>query len=135
MNLAFAIAGALALVGAVIHGGVGERLVVTKLRTEVLSPTRFGGPSMTKLMIRVTWHIVTFTFLVIGVAMAACATAGASEACRGVSRVTAISFTGFGALAAGIVAMAQGPRALLPALRRHPAPLVFGAVAALAWLG
>jgi hypothetical protein len=90
---------------------------------------------MTKLMIRVTWHITTIAFVVIGSAMVACAPAGSSEACRGVGRLAAISYTAFGVLAAGIVAMTQGPRALLPALWRHPAPLVFMLVAGLAWLG
>src|SRR3989442_11523629 len=109
MNLPFVIAGALALIGAVIHGAAGEALVVTKVRTETLSPTPFGGPVMTKLMIRVTWHITTIAFVVIGSAMVACAPSASSEACRGISRVAAISYTGFGALAGGLGATNKGP--------------------------
>jgi hypothetical protein len=134
MNVPFAIAGVLALAGAAIHGGVGEALVVTKLRTEMLSPTRFGGPSFTKLMIRATWHITTLAFVVIGSAMLVCSPAGSSDACRGIGQLAAISYAAFGALAAGLVA-SRGPRALLRALRRHPAPLVFVSVAVLAWWG
>jgi hypothetical protein len=130
MNLPFAIAGALALVGALVHGGAGEALVVTKLRTEVLSPSPFGGPTMTKLMIRVTWHITTLAFAVIGSALAACAPAGSSQACEGVGRVAAISYASFAGLAVGI-AVKQRPRALL----RHPAPVLFVVVAGLAWWG
>jgi hypothetical protein len=94
-----------------------------------------GGASFTKLMIRVTWHITTIAFAVIGSGMAACAPAGSSEACRGVGRVASISFTGFAALAVGLAVTSQGPRALLHVLRRHPAPLIFVLVAALAWWG
>lgn len=134
MNLPFAIAGALALVGAAIHGVAGEALVVTKLHTELLSPTPFGGPTMTKLMIRVTWHITTLAFVVIGSALTACVPAGASQACEGVGRMAAISYTSFALLAAGLAAT-HGPRALLRTLRRHPGPLVFVLVAVLAWRG
>ena len=134
MNLPFAVGGALALVGAFIHGIAGEAVVVTKLRTEVLSPSPFGGPTMTKLMIRVTWHITTLAFAVIGAALAACAPAGSSQACEGVGRMAAISYASFAALTFGL-AMSQGPRASLRTVRRHPAPLVFVLVAVLAWLG
>jgi hypothetical protein len=134
MNLYFVIAGALALLGAAIHGGVGEALVVSKLQTNVLAPTRFGGPSMTKLMIRATWHITTLAFVVIGSALAVCAPAGSSEACRGVGHMAAISYAAFGALAMGLVAN-KGPRALVRVVRRHPAPLIFVLVAVLAWRG
>jgi hypothetical protein len=135
MNLPFVIAGVLALVGAAIHGGAGEALIVAKLRTEELAPTPFGGPSMTKLMIRVTWHIVTIAFVVIGSGLAACAPAVSSETCRGVGRVAAISFTGFAALAVGLATAGLGARRVPRALMRHPGPLVFVVVAALAWWG
>jgi hypothetical protein len=134
MNLQFAIAGALALVAAVVHGAGGEVLVVTKLHTEVLSPSPFGGPKMTKLMIRVTWHITTLAFAVIGSAMAVCSPAGSSQACEGVGRVGAISFASF-ALLTFALAAAQGPRRMLRSVRRHPAPFLFVSVAVLAWWG
>jgi hypothetical protein len=134
MNLQFAIAGALALVAAVVHGAAGEALVVTKLHTEGLSPSPFGGPTMTKLMIRVTWHITTLAFAVIGSTMAVCAPAGSSQTCVGVGRVGAVSFTSFAVLAFALSA-AQGPRRMLRTVRRHPAPLLFVSVAVLAWWG
>lgn len=130
MNLPFFIAGLLALVGAAIHGGVGEAIVVSKLQTETLFPTRFGGPWMTKLMIRATWHITTLAFLVLGAGMLACVPADGSEACRGVGKVAAVAFGAFLLLTAGLSARAIRRRQL-----RHPAPLVFAAVAILAWWG
>jgi hypothetical protein len=83
-------------------------------------------------MIRGTWHITTLAFAVIGSAMAVCAPAESSGACRGVGRVAAISFTCFAVLTVGLAA-ARGPRALLRL--RHPAPLIFVLVAVLAWWG
>lgn len=132
MNVPFVIGGALALAGALAHGVLGEALVVTKLRREVLSPTRFGGRTMTKLMIRVTWHITTLAFVVIGTAMVACAPGGTSQACVGIGMVAAISYASFALLAVGLV-VTQGPRPLLR--MRHPAPLLFMLVAGLAWWG
>ena len=134
MNLPFVIGGALALMGAAIHGGAGEALVVGKLRHETLFPTRFGGPRMTKLMIRVTWHITTLAFLVIGSAMIVCAPADAGGACGGVGPIAAVAFASFGVLALALAVAAEGPRAPR-LLLRHPGPLVFVLVAALAWWG
>lgn len=134
MNVQFAIAGALALVAAAIHGGLGEAVVVTKLRTETLLPTRFGGPTMTKLMIRVTWHVATLAFLVIGAALEVCAPSGSPTACTGVGPVAAISFASYALLAMGLAIAANGPKAVRT-MRRHPGPLIFVAIAVLAWSG
>ena len=133
MNGPFAVAGALALLAAAIHGGAGERLVVAKLQRDQLAPTPFGGPTMTKLMIRVTWHIVTLAFLVPGAAMAACSTAGARGACTGVGRLSAISFASFAVLALALAAATS--RRVDRLLMKHPAPLIFVAIAVLAWMG
>lgn len=135
MNVPFALAGVLAVVGAAVHGVAGEKLVVTKLRAEILPSSPFGGSSFTKLMIRGTWHITTIAFLVMGAALTACAPGAPSEACRGVGRVAALAYSGFVALTVGLVAprflATRRPRALI----RHPAPLLFVMVAALAWWG
>lgn len=135
MNVPFALAGILALTGAAVHGIVGERIVVTKLGTDVLPSSRFGGPSFTKTMIRATWHITTIAFVVMGAALTACAPGESSEPCRGIGRVVALSYAGFVALTIGLVAprflATRGRRAPL----RHPAPLLFALVAGLAWWG
>jgi hypothetical protein len=130
MNVPFALAGVLAIIGAAVHGIAGEKLVVTKLGAEILPSSPFGGPSVTKLMIRASWHITTIAFVVIGGALTACAPGASSEACRGIGRVAALAYAGFLAVTIGL-AVARGPRALT----RHPAPLLFGIVAVLAWWG
>ena len=115
--------------GAAIHGGAGEAIVLRPLFSGALPSSRFGGPAATRVMIRVTWHIVTLTFAAFGVALATCGFLGPGDACRGIGVVAASSFTGFLALAALVVL--QRPRAVI----RHRGPLVFLAVAALAWWG
>jgi hypothetical protein len=125
----FIVAGTLALVGAAIHGGGGEAMVLRRLFSGELPSTPFGGPGATRVMIRVTWHIVTLTFAAMGSALATCGFLGPGEGCRGIGVVAASSFTGFLALA--VVVVLQRPRTLFS----HPGPLLFLTVAALAWWG
>ena len=132
MNIPFALAGVLALFGAAVHGVAGAKLVVTKLGTQILPSSPFGGPSFTKLMIRATWHITTIAFVVMGGGLTACAPGASSEVCRGIGRVAALAYSGFVALTVGLAAPhLKRSRARL----RHPAPLLFGIVAGLAWWG
>jgi len=125
----FFAAGTIALLAAAIHGGAGEALVLRKLFAGELPSTRFGGPAATRVMIRVTWHIATLTFAVLGSALATCGVLGPGDGCRGIGIVGASSFTGFVAVA--VVVTLQRPRALI----RHRGPLAFLAVAALTWWG
>jgi hypothetical protein len=129
VTLQFLAAGAIALLAAAIHGGAGEVLILRKLFSGELPSSRFGGPVATKVMIRVTWHVATLTFAVLGSALASCGFLGPGDGCRGIGVVAASSFTGFFALA--VVVVLQRPRALI----RHRGPLAFLAVAALAWWG
>jgi hypothetical protein len=130
VSVPLAVASALALSGAAIHSIVGEILVVRKISVGNLKGSPFGGPRATMLMIRVTWHIVGVAFLVIGIALAACAASGGAGACVGVAQLASASFAGF-LLVAIAVAGRSDPRMIF----RHPAPLVFAAVALLAWVG
>ena len=130
MNVPFLIAGTLALTGAAIHGILGERIVVTKLRLETLPSTQFGSSRFTKVMIRATWHITTLAFVVMGSGLLACAPDASSGACEGIGRMTAIAYASDTALVIGLAAP-QIRRARL----RHPAPLLFAVVAALSWWG
>jgi hypothetical protein len=130
MNVPFAVAGALALTGAAIHGIVGEKIVVMRLSLETLPSSKFGGPSFTKVMIRAAWHITTLVFIVLGSALVACAPGDSGGACDGVGRISAIAFAAFTALTMGLAA----PH-IRRARLRHPAPLLFALVAALSWWG
>jgi hypothetical protein len=131
-DVALIVAGCLAVLAAGIHGGVGDAVVVRRLSTETLSPSRFGGPRMTMAMIHVAWHIGTIAFLVIGIALLLAGTVLDGDEARAIAFVAAGAFTGFGALALGIgYAYTRTPRAFL----RHPGPLVLTAVGVLALSG
>ena len=132
MNVLLVVAGCLGILAAVIHGGAGEVLVVRRLSPEVLAPSPFGGPVLTKAMIQVSWHIATIAFLTLGSALVVAGSALHGDTARGIGLVAAAGFTGFAAIAAGFGAART--RSLRPFLR-HPGPAVLALTAALAWAG
>jgi hypothetical protein len=126
------LAGALAVVAAVIHGGAGEVLVVSRLSADVLPPTRFGGPRTTQAMVHVTWHITTVAFLAVGASLLLSGSVLEGDAARAVALVAAGASTAFAAVAVAIGAWhARSVRSLLA----HPGPALLTATAALAWWG
>src|SRR5207253_942456 len=60
------VAGSLGLLGAGVHGVGCEVLVVRRISPSVLPSSPFGGPVITKAMIRATWHMTTIAFLTVG---------------------------------------------------------------------
>ena len=132
MNVPLLAAGSLAIVASAIHGLGGEVLVVRKLSTRTLAPSPFGGPSMTKAMIHVTWHVATFAFLTVGCGFVLAGSVLDGRTARAVGLLGAVAFTGFAALALGLgIAYMRTPRALF----RHLGPVALAAVAVLAWVG
>lgn len=131
MDLPLIAAGAIALLGAVIHGAAGEVIVVRKLSPELLPGSRFGGPRMTKTMIQVTWHLTTVAFLTVGLALVLAGSALDGDAAEAIALLGAAAATGFAGVMVGLAVATQGPRALL----RHLGPLLFTVAAALAWWG
>jgi hypothetical protein len=132
VNAQLIIAGSIAILGAGIHGGAGEALVVRKLSPELLPASSFGGPRTTMAMIHVTWHLATIAFLGVGVALVLSGSVLGSDAARAVALVAAAMSTGFAAVVVGLgAAGTRSPRSLL----RHPAPALLTASAALAWWG
>ncbi len=130
MNVPLLVAGSLALLGAAVHGLGGEVLVVRRLSPGALPPSPFGGPGMTKAMIRATWHMTTIAFLTVGSALVLSGSVLHGDTGRAIGLLAAAASTGFAALAVG-GALAQAPRSLF----RHPAPALLTAVAVLAWSG
>ncbi len=130
MNVPLLVAGSLALLGAAVHGAGGEFLVVRRLTPRALPPSPFGGPGMTKVMIRATWHITTIAFLTVGSALLLAGSVLHGDTARGIGLLAACEATAFAALVTG-GALARSPRTLF----HHPAPVLLTAVAALAWLG
>jgi hypothetical protein len=125
-------AGSLGLVGAAIHGGAGELLVVRKLSPATLPATTFGGPRMTKTMIHVAWHMATVALVTAGLALLLSGSVLEGDTARGVALVGAGASTAVALVALSLGGAArQFPRALL----RHPGPAVLTATAVLAWWG
>jgi hypothetical protein len=131
MNAPLLLAGLLALVAAGVHGIGGELLVLRKLWQGPLPPTRFGATAMTRAMLHVTWHITTFAFLAVGIAMILAAAVLDDAAADALAWFSAAAFTGFAAVAVGLGSAGQPLRAGV----RHPGPLVLAGTAALAWWG
>jgi hypothetical protein len=136
VKVALIVAGSLAILGAAIHGALGEVLVVRKLSLRTLPSSRFGGPRTTKAMIHVTWHMTTIAFVTVGCALLLSGTVLHGDTARGIGLVAASASTGFAALAVGLgAAYARSPRSLFRSLFLHPGPGMLTATAALAWWG
>jgi hypothetical protein len=130
VNVPLLVAGSLALLGAGVHGVAGEVLVVRRLSPRGLPSTPFGGPVMTKTMIRATWHMTTIAFLTVASALVLSGSVLHGDTARGIGMVAAGASTGFAAVALG-GAWAHAPRSVF----RHPAPVLLTVVAVLAWSG
>ena len=137
VNVPLIAAGSLALLGAAIHGGVGEVLVVRRLSPNVLPSTRLGGGRFTKTMIRATWHITTVGFVSVGCALILAGSILHGDTAHGIGLLAAAANTGFAAVVWGS-ALAQG----VDSARRgnwrpfrHPAPALFVVGVTLAWWG
>ena len=131
MNQAYLAAGLLALTGAIVHGGLGEMLVVRRIDPTTLPGTRFGGGTASLRMIRGAWHMVTLSFVGSGLGLTTCAVRDSSAACDGVGMLAAGLFSGYAAIAIVIPLVAGRPGALV----RHPAPVLLTLVSVLAWMG
>jgi hypothetical protein len=136
MNVPLLVAGSLALLGAAIHGGAGEAIVVRKLSPNVLPSTQFGGGRFTKTMIRATWHITTVAFVTVGSALVLAGSILDGDTAHGIAIFAAAANTGFAAVVWGS-ALAQGARSRRGDWRPflHPAPALFVLGVALAWWG
>lgn len=126
----FLAAGLLSLLGALVHGGVGEARLLRHVRAEDLPRTRLGGPGTSLLLIRASWHLVTVTFVVLGAGLVVCGGTGGGASCVGVGRLSAVGFGAFAVLTLALP-LWRPPRRL----PRHPAPILFITIALLAWWG
>ena len=137
MNVPLVLAGSLTLLGAAIHGGAGQALVVRRLSVDGLPGTRFGGPRMTMAMIQITWHLATIAFLTIGTTFIVAGTVFHGGTARAVGVIPAAASSVIAVLilsgVLGQVREAFTTRDWRPAL--HPAPPLLIAVVVLGWIG
>src|SRR3989454_1771030 len=114
VNFPLLVAGSLALLGAGIHGVAGEALVVRRLSPGGLPSSPFGGPGMTKAMIRAAWHMTTVAFLTVGSALVLSGSVLHGDTARGIGLVAAGESTGFAALAVGSAFKPREPCSATP---------------------
>jgi hypothetical protein len=136
MNVPLLLAGVTSFAGAAIHGIVGDVLLVRRIDSGSLPSTRFGGPAASKFLIRVSWHLLTATFVVLGAAMFVCGLFvcgfdDAHDACRSTAILSASAFSAFAAITIASSVRMSGTQGLF----RHPAPAAFTVIAVLAWWG
>ena len=136
MNIQLFVAGILSVVAAAIHGGVGDA-IIRRVEPSALPSNPFGDPGVTFLLIRVTWHLVTGTFVVVGVALIVTGLDPSSAATRGVALLAGALFSAYTVLAAILVLMRYGVGGLRrqPRLLRHPGPALFVSTTVLIWWG
>ena len=132
MNGWFVSAGSLLVLAAAIHGGLGEVLVVRRLKTASLPRTPFGGTAMSMAMLRVAWHVGTLAFLLFGSALVVAGTILSGEAATATAAVSAVAATAFAAL---VVCLGYAHTRSLRGFFAHPAPIVLTVTASLAWIG
>src|SRR3989440_3404283 len=94
VNVPLIVAGSLAILGTAIHGVGGEVLVVRKLSPGMLPSSPFGGPRMTKTMIRVAWHMATIGLLTVGSALLLSGSVLHGDTARALGLVAAGACTG-----------------------------------------
>ncbi len=142
MNVALVIAGSLALLGAAVHGGAGEMLVVQKLSPRGLPSTLFGGPRITKAMIRASWHMATIVLLTVGFALVLSGSVLEGDIAYAIGLLAAAASTCVGLLVAGVgfvqyrqaLASRESDRRELRSFL-HPGPAILVAIPVLAWIG
>ncbi len=124
------LAGCIALLGAGIHGVVGDR-IVRRIEPDSLPASRFGGGSSTKFLIRVSWHFVTIAFVIAGIGLGAAGLQPRWDAATGLAYEAAALITCWALF--GLAG--SHARAGIRAWTKHPAPVILTLTSALAWWG
>jgi hypothetical protein len=124
MNEPFLVTAALAALGGLGHGYLGERMILVPLgRQAELPRTRFGDTRSTMMMLRFTWHFFTVVMVSLAVVFLALGTGVVGGGDWTVVRVLAGYFAVFGVL---VLVLSRG---------RHRAWLIGLGAAVTAWLG
>jgi hypothetical protein len=129
MNVYLLAAGVLCFALAVGHTVIGAIWVLTRLSTDSLPRTPFGGGAMTSVFIKVTWHVVGITLVSLGGLLVLFAGTALDHA-------EALAVRGIGlTFATMTVTILWLERHRPTTLIRAPMWVLFVAVAALCWWG
>jgi hypothetical protein len=130
MDVELGIAGAISVALGIGHETLGLIWILPALTTESLPATPFGPPSMTRVMVHVTWHIVTIFALGMGGILWSLASSADVE-----PRTVLLRWFAAMWLIATVMAVWVAGRRVrnLRAILRLPVPLVWVVVAVLCW--
>lgn len=131
MGLLWWIGGGLAAVDLLVHGILGERFLVSRLRDEGLPSTPAGDPGLIRPYLRVIWHLVTVDLAVSAAILFACAHFGSGPTTTLFARVVAAKFTGYAVV--GVLVACRHRR--FDAFRKIPQLYLLIAIAVTAALG
>lgn len=106
---------------ALAHSWLGERYILVRLFRRDDLPRLFGGTAFTRRTLRFAWHLTSVAWLSLAAVLVKLSSHLPSKA-------------ELGMLLAGTFAT-SGAIALVGSRGRHPAWVVFGAIALLAWMG
>ena len=124
MNSWYLASSALIVCASAIHSGLGEYLILTRMKSEHLPTTPFGGQATTFQLLRGSWHLVSTAWLALAAALVIYAPG--DPRATGVGLLVSVLFA-----LLGVGMLLRDPLMLL----RHPAPALFLAIATTAWLG
>jgi hypothetical protein len=122
-------AGGVMLIGASLHGGVGDQ-VLKKIGRLDLPPNAFGSPADTRIALRITWHFGTIAFAVVAGWLIAAGLRPRADFSIGAAYLSGTLLSCFGLIAGSVRVYRHG----LVSLAKHPAiMLILSAI--LAWWG
>lgn len=130
MSWALVAAGSMMLVGAVVHGVVGDE-ALRKIGREQLPSNRFGGPGNTRVVLRISWHFVTIAFALLGGWLIATGIQPEATFAAGITYLSGTLLSCYALLGLVTTVYRRGPVGIF----KHPGPLILSAAALLVWLG
>ena len=122
MNSALLAAAGLILALGLVHSLLGERYILVRLFRRTDLPRLFGSDLFTRRTLRFAWHLTTVVWFGVGAVL------------FHLARPERPSVSALGAILA-VTSVASALVALVGSRGRHPAWVVFLAIAALVWLG
>ena len=129
MNWSIFAAGAMMLIGAALHGVLGDG-VLRKIGGLELPPNPFGSPADTRVGLRITWHFGTIAFACAGLGLVAAGLQPQATFAIGVTYLSGALLSCF-ALIGGTVRIYRNG---LSSLFKHPV-LILIIAAVLVWSG
>jgi hypothetical protein len=129
LNWTLVTAGTLMLLGAILHGIVGDQ-ALRKIGRLELPPNPFGSPADTRVGLRLTWHFGTIAFALVGMWLVAAGLQPQAPFAVGVAYLSGTMLSCYGLIGGTVRIYRHG----LGSLFKHPV-LILIIAAGLVWWG